>query len=138
MLRDPLPLAIAVAGWAAGLLTTALIIGTPYRLFAYHSPELHLVLETADSGVALLAVYILCGRFTRSRRLQDLHLAEGLFFLGLAGVGLTNALRLLSDAPDESIGIWLPLVLRGVGAGLILAAALAKGPRSRKVPPVGA
>ena len=127
VLRDPLPLAMTVAGWVAGLLTTALIIGTPYLLFAYHSPDLHLVLDTADSGVALLAAYLLYGRFTRSRRLQDLLLAEGLFLLGLAGVGMTLVFQLLADVASGSIGVWLPLALRVIGAGLILAAALAGG-----------
>ena len=113
-------------GWP-GLLTTALIIGTPYLLFAYHSPDLHLVLDTADSGVALLAAYLLYGRFTRSQRLQDLLLAEGLFLLGVAGVGMTLVLQLLDQGASGSLEVWLPLALRVLGAGLVLAAALARG-----------
>ncbi|WP_404391233.1 sensor histidine kinase [Humibacillus xanthopallidus] len=123
-MRDPLALAMTVAGWAVGLATTAVIIGTPYLLFAYHSPELHLVLDTVDSGVALLAAYLLYGRFTRSRRLQDVLLSQGLLLLGLAGVGMTLGLRLLDVVPDEAITVWLPLALRAVGAGLVLSAAL--------------
>ena len=71
-MRDPLALAMTVAGWAVGLATTAVIVGTPFLLFAYHGPEVHLVLDSLDSGVALLAAYLLYGRFTRTRQLQDL------------------------------------------------------------------
>ncbi|TQM64563.1 sensor histidine kinase [Humibacillus xanthopallidus] len=124
VVRDSLPLSISVAGWLVGMITTALIIGTPYLVFAYHSPELHLVLDSVDSGVALLAAYLVYGRFTRSRRLQDLLLAEGLFLLGVAGVGMTLALELLAHRVDDSVGVWLPLTLRVAGAGVVLAAAL--------------
>jgi signal transduction histidine kinase len=119
-----------LAGWAIGLLVTGAILGTPYLLFAYHSPELHLVLDCIDSGIALLVAYLVFGRYSRSGRLQDLLLADGLFLLGIAGVGLTLALHLLG-VDDERIGVWLPVALRLLGAVLIVTASLVGGRLAR-------
>ena len=122
--RIPSTAALTLAGWVLGLTTTALILGTPYLLFAYNSPELHLVLGSLDTGVALLVAYLLFGRFRRSQRLQDLLLADGLFLLGVAGVGMTLGLRLLG-ADEGTAGVWLPVALRLVAAVLVLAASAA-------------
>lgn len=125
--------ALTAAGWAAGLATTAAIVGTPYLLFGYHSPNLHLVVDTVDACVGLLLSYLLWGRFLRSRHLQDLLLAEG--FVVLAGAGLGVAL-LLTVVPEPFAGpwsVWLALILRVIGAALVLASALA-GNRSLRGP----
>jgi len=110
-------------GWALGIAVTAAILGTPYLLFAYHSPDLHLVLDSLDTGVALLVAYLLLGRYSRSGRLQDVLLANGLLLLGLAGIGLTLALRMLG-LDDDRGGVWLPVALRVAGAALVLAASV--------------
>ena len=122
--RSPSTPVLTLGGWLVGLTTTALILGTPYLLFAYYSPDLHLVLDSLDTGVALLVAYLLFGRFKRTQRLQDLLLAEGLLILGLAGVGMTLALRLLGSRA-ETVDVWIPVGLRVVGALLILTAAIA-------------
>jgi hypothetical protein len=50
---EPLSAATLTAlAWAAGLVTTALILGTPYLVFAYRRPDLHLVLDSVDSCIA--------------------------------------------------------------------------------------
>src|SRR5690349_19121870 len=98
-------------GWALGVAVTTAILGTPYLVFAYHSPDLHLVLDSLDTGVALLVAYLLLGRYTRSGRLQDLLLADGLLLLGLAGIGLTLVLRLVG-LDDDRGGVWLPVAVR--------------------------
>jgi signal transduction histidine kinase len=121
------PPALTAAGWVAGLLTTALILGTPYLRFGYHSPSLHLVLDTVDACVALLVSYLVYGRFLRSRRLQDLLLAEGLFLLAVAGLGLTLFVGLFDDLRPGTVDVWLPLAIRVVGALLIGAAAVSGG-----------
>jgi signal transduction histidine kinase len=119
------PLALAVGGWLAGLLTTALILGTPYLLFAYHSPGLHLVLDSVDACVALLVAYLVHGRFSRSRRLQDLLLSQGLFLLGVAGLAVTLLLGTLTVFRPGTFDVWLPLAIRVTGAALIAVAAVA-------------
>ena len=108
-----------------GLVTTALIVGSPYLLFGYHSPSLHLVLDTVDGCVALLVTFLLYGRFARTHGLQDLLLAEGLFLLAVASLGLGLLIRLVDDPLPRSFGIWSPLWVRVAGAVLIAASALA-------------
>jgi hypothetical protein len=57
--RVPLAVVLTVYGWVVGIAVTAVIIGTPYLLFGYHSPSLHLVLDSVDGCVALLVAYLL-------------------------------------------------------------------------------
>ena len=86
---------------------------------------MHLVLDTADMCVALLAAYLLFGRFARSRRLQDLLLAEALLLLALAGLGMTLFLELLSGYAPGTLDVWLPVGLRTGASALVLLAAFA-------------
>jgi signal transduction histidine kinase len=55
-----------------------LIATRPDLRFAYDLPELRIVLETLAASSALLAAYLMVGRFKRSRRLDDLLLVCGL------------------------------------------------------------
>jgi signal transduction histidine kinase len=120
----PRSLAPTAVGWAVGLLTTLLVLGTPYLLFGYHSPELHLVLDSVDACAAVLLSYLVYGRFVRSRRLQDLLLAEGLAVLAVAGLVLSLLLELTASWVPERLDVWLPVLLRTVGALLVVAGAL--------------
>ncbi|GAA4286429.1 hypothetical protein GCM10022262_07880 [Georgenia daeguensis] len=115
---------MTAGGWGVGLVVTAFILGTPYLVFGFHSPSLHLVLDTVDGCVALLLAYLLHGRFVRTDRLQDLLLAQGMLLLALAGLGLTLLLDALPAARPDTLGVWLPLSLRLLGALFILASAL--------------
>ena len=122
---DPLsPATLTALAWALGLVTTAIILGTPYLVFGYRRPDLHLVLDSVDACIAFLSAFLLYGRFLRSRRLQDLLLAEGLFLLGVAGLGLSLVVAHLTSLRPLTVEVWLPLGLRVIGALLIMAAAL--------------
>jgi signal transduction histidine kinase len=110
-----------------GLTVTVLILGTPYLVFGYHSPSLQLVLGTVDACVALLVSYLVFGRFLRSRTTQDLLLAQGLFLLAVAGLGLVLLLHLFDGARPGTLDVWLPLALRTLGAVLIAVASLSGG-----------
>jgi signal transduction histidine kinase len=121
--RLPAP-ALTAASWSVGLIVTALILGTPYLVFGYRSPSVHLVLDSVDSCVALLVAYLVYGRFLRGRRLQDLLLAQGVFLLAIAGLGLTSFLGLFHDFPPETLDVWLPMAVRVVGALLVMVASL--------------
>jgi signal transduction histidine kinase len=113
---------LAAGGWLVGAVVTAGILGTPYLLFGYHSPSLHLVLDSADGCIALLVAYLVHGRFVRTGRLQDTLLAQGLFLLAVAGLGMTLLLEIVPAlGPVE---VWLTLTLRVVGALLVAAAAV--------------
>ncbi|MFC5730800.1 sensor histidine kinase [Nocardioides vastitatis] len=115
-----------------GLATTALIVGTPYLVFGFYNPSLHLVLDSVDGCVALLAAYLLYGRYRRTRGLRELLLAEGLFLLAVAGLGLPLLLGLFQSLRPETLEVWLPLTVRFVGAVLIAVAALAGPARVRR------
>jgi signal transduction histidine kinase len=120
-------LRLTVAGWILGLLVTVWILWGPYLVFGYRSPAAHLVLDTVDSCVALLAAYLAYGRFVRGHRLQDLLLTLSLVVLSLTGFAATYAVTLV-DAPAGTLEIWLPLSLRFTGSLLLVAAAVV-GPR---------
>ena len=121
----PDAVALTAAGWSVGLATTALVMGTPLLVPAYRNPELHLVLDTADTCIALLVAYLLHGRFVRSHRLQDLLLSQALLLLAVAGLGLSLVLGLLGDHAPGTVDAWLPVGLRTAASVLVLAAAFA-------------
>jgi signal transduction histidine kinase len=120
------PSTSALTGIAAvvGLVATVAILTTPFLLFGYRNPSLHLALDSVDACIAVLLAYLLYGRFTRSRRLQDALLAEGMGMLALASVavGLVGAVQGLQPYTLEA---WVPLSLRTLGALLVGAAGLA-------------
>jgi hypothetical protein len=80
--------------------------------FEYRNAAAHLVLDTVDACVALLASYLFYARLQRSRRLQDLLLLQGLLLLAVASMG-TSAV-LLSALEDRAgrLEVWLPLTIR--------------------------
>jgi signal transduction histidine kinase len=121
--RPSTPALTAIAA-VVGLVATVAILTTPFLLFGYRNPSLHLALDSVDACIAALLAYLLYGRFTRSRRLQDALLAEGLGLLAVASVagGLVGAVHGLQPYTLEA---WVPLSLRLLGALLIGAAALA-------------
>ena len=122
--RSAQSIGLTVAGWVLGLVTTALILGTPYLVFGFYNPSLHSVLD-------LLLAYLVYGRYLRSHGLQDLLLAEGLALLAVAGLGLTLLIDLIPRSQLGTLDVWLPLSLRVIGAALIVAAALAGDRRAR-------
>lgn len=115
-----------VAEWVIGIATTALILSPPYLLFASRSPEIHLVLDSLDTGVALLVAYLVLGRYKRSRLFQDLSWHEGLFLLWRGRVGMTLAFQLLGIDGGRA-HVWLPVALRVLGTALLVAAAVVGG-----------
>jgi len=118
-------LTLTAGAGVLGIIVTTLLLWSPYVVFGFRNPSLHLVLDTVDACVALLVAYLVHGRFARHGRLQDLLLALGLVILAVAGFGLTYATLLFSDLPAGTVDIWLPLALRVLGALLIVSSALA-------------
>lgn len=113
-------LALTGAGWVAGAACTVAILGTPFLRFGYHSPEMHLVLDTVDACIALLLGYLFVGRLRRTHRLQDLLLVAGLVLLAVVGLGVAVSADHLPDAARATVGVWVPASLR-TGAALLIA-----------------
>ncbi|HYI32664.1 MAG TPA: ATP-binding protein [Glaciibacter sp.] len=123
---------ITAAGWAVGLIVTALVLWSPLLVFGYRNPSLHLVLDSVDACVALLVAYLVYGRFTRKGRLQDLLLANGLVFLALSGLALSYIAEALSGSDAGTFDIWLPVTVRVLGGLLIVVAALSGAAPARR------
>lgn len=120
--RLPTPAVTAVAA-GLGLVATIVILTSPHLLFAYRDPLLHVVLDTVDACIAGLVAYLFYGRFSRSRRVQDALLAEGLTLLATSSVAIALVSG-LGVAQPYTLEVWVPLSLRVVGALLIATAAL--------------
>lgn len=109
---------------AAGLAVTLTILGTPYLVFGYHSPALHIMLNSVDASIAFLLSYLFFGRHRRSRRLGDLLLGQGLLLLGLGGLLVPLLLLVLDYFPPATGQVWLPLGMRVAASALVALAAL--------------
>lgn len=124
---------LTTAGWALGFIVTGLVLWSPFLVFGYRNSSLHLALDSVDACVALLVAYLVYGRFTRNGRLQDLLLALGLTLLALSGLGLSYISEALSSAVPGTLGVWLPLSIRVMGALLVAAAALVSDTPARRI-----
>jgi signal transduction histidine kinase len=97
-----------LASVAAGATATVLISGLPFVKFAYRSPSLHLAVELAAAFIALLAAYLLYGRYLANGALPDLAL-----LCALATFGVTNllfaALPAIGTRQNEFL-TWAPLI----------------------------
>jgi signal transduction histidine kinase len=126
------PAVTAIAG-ALGLVATVVILTSPHLLFGYRSPSLHVALDSVDACIAGLVAFLFYGRFTRSRRLQDALLTEGLALLAASSV----AAALVSTtgvAEPYTLEVWVPLSLRVI-AGLLIAVAALSGNRELRSRP---
>lgn len=135
--RGPRPargsVALTAGTWVLGLATTLAVAESSHLVFGFHSRTAHVVLQTVDSCVALLVTYLLWGRFWRTRRLQDLALAQGFVLLAAAG-GVQMVLYAAAGATEPSrVDVWAAMLVRLVAIVLVLAAALV-GP-GRRLPP---
>jgi len=117
-------LSLTVATWAFCILVTASMLWSPYVAFGIPNRSLHLVLDSIDSCVALFVAYLLHNRFIRRGRLQDWLLCEALVLLGLAGLVVTYVIEDVVGIRDGRLNVWLPLVVRVIGALAVLAAAI--------------
>lgn len=114
--------------WGIGLALTALVVLRPESLLAPQNTTMRIVLATANACIAMLAAYLLHGRYRRSALHTDLLLAQSLLLLGLSALGLT-VLTTTDDVGASGWLVWLPEVVRAIGAALVVAAALLQGRR---------
>lgn len=116
--------ALTAATWVICIVVTVWVIGNPSAAVGYPSPALHLVLDSVNTCIALLAAYLLHNRFARRHRLQDWLLCAGLVLLGLAGIVATHVIQDMIGIREGLLDVWLPLTLRVVGGLVVLAGAL--------------
>lgn len=124
------------AAWIFGLVTTVVAITRMGSPPGFQNRSLQLVLDSANGAVAILAAFLLYGRYRRSHRAEDYFLSQGLLLLALGGIGLTVVLNVLGAGQPGTVDLWLPQVVRIAGAGCFIIAALA-GRRSATLRPGG-
>jgi signal transduction histidine kinase len=124
------PRSLAVTAALAGGLFTLVVTVVPSLHFAYRSPSLHIVLETAAGLIALLAAYLMLGRFAEDGRLRDLALTSALAFFGVANLFFSALPAALADAPPGRFSTWAPLAAQLIGTVVYAFAAFAPARRT--------
>ncbi|MFP5298397.1 MAG: histidine kinase [Actinomycetota bacterium] len=125
------PRTYTFASLGFGLAVTAAVWLIPDLRFAYQAPDLHLVLETGEGLIALLAAWLMIGRFERDRRLSQILLVTALTMLGLANLVLSVGPPLFGFDSSGRFSTWAPLIVRSFATVMVTAAAFV---RDRKVP----
>jgi signal transduction histidine kinase len=116
-----------------GGLVTLLVLVVPWLRFAYRSSAGTLVLETAVTLVAGLVALLLYGRYRRSRRLGELLLVYSMTLLASSALFFVTVPGLLTDQAADTASNWAALVVRVVGAVLLVVAALVRPDRVHRV-----
>ena len=108
--------------WAVIVALGAIVVTLlPSVRFAYRNHDLHLVLETAEALVALLAAFLVFGRFRRAALRRDLLVAYSLGLLG--SVNLLSVGSGVAGMSADAAMTWGTLFARFAGAGVFAYAA---------------
>ncbi|HEX4931346.1 MAG TPA: ATP-binding protein [Gaiellaceae bacterium] len=103
---------------AAAVIVTVLVAVLPFLRFAYRGHSLHVALETAAALIALVAAFLVFGRFRQSARLHDLALVCALVLLGLTNL-------VLALPPDDALAVWTQVIGALLGATVLTYASFA-------------
>lgn len=114
----PLVTGLSLLAAAATLLVSA----TSAISFGYRSPAAHVAIETAASVVAIVAAFLVLGRFRETRRAADLALLAALAVLGATNLVFSTALA-IAGVEDSNFAIWASLAGRTSGAAALALAA---------------
>ena len=131
MARRP-ALILGVIATAGSALTVAVSLSPSLR-FAYHSPSMHIGLETAAALIAVFAALLVAGRARLGRTLGDVLLATGLALFAVANLVFAAAPRVLEAANEPALTTWAPLATRVEAATLFALAALLPPIRLRRL-----
>jgi signal transduction histidine kinase len=114
--------ALTIATAVVGAVATVIVAASPAVRFGFEAPSLHVFLETTAGLIALLAAYLVFGRFRESSRLDDLRLSCGLAVLSASSL-LFQVLPTASGLDAGRFATWAPLAGRVLGALLLTGAA---------------
>jgi signal transduction histidine kinase len=118
-------LTLLAADLGGGLTTVA--IALPLLHFAYRSPTLHATIETACGMIALLAAFLVFGRFRRTGRTEDLALATAFGFLACANLVFSAMPWALFSPGSVRFSAWTSLIGTTVGAAVLALSSLMPG-----------
>jgi signal transduction histidine kinase len=115
-----LPMAAAAV---VGLVVTLVVLPAQLLPAAFHAPELHVAVETANVLVGLLVALLVHGRYRTDRRLHQLLLVDALVILAIANVALAVSAG-LDESPTVDALRWVSVAGRLLGSGLLCASSL--------------
>jgi signal transduction histidine kinase len=121
---------VLVAAAVSGAVTLAGALFPQFN-FAYRLPELRVAMATAALLTALLAGFLVVGRFLRRARLAELILACSLGTLGASEL-IFMTISVLADRGRHGLPQWTALGGGSLGAGLFAAAAFVPRRRLRR------
>jgi signal transduction histidine kinase len=119
---------LVVAG-SFGALLTLLVTVLPFVRFAYFAPSLHVAIETASGLAALLAAYLVYGRFRHSARLPELGLMVAFVLFGFTNLVLFALPTAVAGTRPETAVLWVGILARLLAAVVFAAAAVAPAVR---------
>lgn len=123
----PWPLtALTVA--CAGLVTLAVTL-VPSIDFAYRSPSLHVALSVAAALIALLAAFLVHGRFVETGCFDDLALVCALAVTAASNLLFAALPAALPGVAGDRFATWAAITGRLLGAALFVVAAFVTGRR---------
>ena len=122
--------AAVIATACVSAAVTAVVAFAPGLHFAYRNPDMHVALLTAEALIALLSAYLVLGRFSRRRALDDLVLCMALAVMAVANL-LFAALPAVVGSDTSIFSTWSTLLGRLLGALLFAAAAVIPSRRAR-------
>jgi signal transduction histidine kinase len=107
----------------AGGALTVVIAATPGLGFAFHSPGLQAAIETASALVAILAAYLLVGRFELGGRMSDLALLLAATTLAITNLAFSTVPAVVGSETSSFV-VWSTVAGRALAAAAFAAAAL--------------
>jgi signal transduction histidine kinase len=123
-------LSLVAAAGGAGLISLLAFL-VPAAAWAYRSPSLHVAIETTNALIALLAAYLVLGRFRESSLVSDLVLVCALALFAFTDLFFLALPAALPDVYLTAFPIWTSLVGTLLGTGTFAAAAFASRRRLR-------
>jgi signal transduction histidine kinase len=114
-----------VATMAVCTTVTLAAIAVPWVRFAYREPGLHIALETAAALVALLATFLVAGRFLRGGRIDDLLLTAALGVLAATNLLFSALPSAFSNGHPTTTWLWLSMSGQLMGASALALANVA-------------
>jgi signal transduction histidine kinase len=132
------PRSLIAGATVIGSALTVLVVAVPALGGGHPSLSLHISIETAASLIALLAAYLVFGRFQQNALLSDLTLVVALAIFGLTNILFRTVPAVLSgEAELEGFALWAPICGGLAGAFVFALAAVAPeapiGKRARYV-----
>ena len=106
-----------------------LVTVLPQLDFAYRQHELHVAFDTAAALIALLASYLLFGRFRRRRRVDDFALFAALSVFALSNLFFGALPAIVFDVGSDKFSTWAALSGRVLGVVALVIGAFAPARR---------